>query len=233
MPYKWQFGLQDSASLLMDATVRFHNIMLVIMFAIMLVISSLLIYILFRFSKERNPSPSKFSDNLALEIGWFVVGFAICMVILVPSINLLKQEEHIPKSDMTIKVVGHQWYWSYYYPDYGTVGFDSNIRHDIKPGEHRLLEVDNQLFVPVGINIRFIITSSDVIHSWAIPSLGIKKDAIPGRLNETWVNIKKPGLYYGQCSELCGFAHGFMPIAIKAVTKDEFEKWIKEVKNNV
>jgi cytochrome c oxidase subunit 2 len=151
----------------------------------------------------------------------------------VPSFKLLYFADHTEKADMTIKVVGHQWYWQYYYPDHGNFTFDSYIIPDdkIQPGQNRLLEVDNQLVLPVGENIRVLLTSVDVIHSWAVPALGVKTDTVPGRINETWFRINKEGVYYGQCSELCGYGHGFMPIAIKAVSKTEFDKWVIEAKS--
>ncbi len=229
-PVKWQIGLQEAATPVMENVYHFHNFMMVIMCAIVAFVSILLVYVLVRFSKKNNPIPTKTSHNTLIEVVWTVIPLIIVGIIAVPSIKLLSYEEIIPESDMTIKVVGSQWYWSYEYVDHDNISFDSNIKYDVAPGELRLFEVDNRLVVPIDTNIRVQITGADVIHSWAIPAFGIKKDAIPGRLNETWMKITKPGVYYGQCSELCGVLHGFMPIVVEAVPKEEFEKWLKHAK---
>jgi len=230
MAHSWQLGFQSPASEIMDSIISFHDYILAISFAIVLGVFALLVYVMVRFNAKKNKDPSTYSHNTTLEIVWIVGAFLIVLSICFPTIKLLRKEEIIPHSDMTIKVVGHQWYWTYSYPDNNSVTFDSNIKYDLKPGEYRLLEVDNKLVLPINTNIRILITASDVIHSWAVPALGLKKDAVPGRLNELWVNISKPGVYYGQCSELCGGLHGFMPIAVKAVEKEEFDVWIKEAK---
>ena len=140
--------------------------------------------------------------------------------------------EHAPSADMTIKVVGSQWYWSYSYPDHGNFGFDSYMiqEADLKPGQLRLLEVDNRIVVPQGATIKFLITAADVLHSFSVPAFGIKTDAVPGKINETWVKVEKKGVFYGQCSELCGIKHGFMPIAVEVVSKEEFEEWVNNAK---
>ena len=155
----------------------------------------------------------------------------ILIIIAIPSFHSLKTAEHLPQADVTIKVVGSQWYWSYSYPDHGNIEFDSNMIQgkDLKPGQVRLLEVDNRVIVPRGVVIKFLITAADVIHSFAIPALGIKTDAVPGKVNHAWTKIDKEGVYYGQCSELCGINHGFMPIAIEVVSKEKFEEWVKQV----
>jgi cytochrome c oxidase subunit 2 len=232
-PKPWQFGFQDSGSPVMDYIYDFHNIMLIVIFGIITFVTVLLVYILLRFNKRRNPNPSKTSHNVKLEIIWTVIPILIVLAISVPSMKVLKFEEEIPESEFTLKIVGHQWYWSYEYPDHDGISFDSNIKYDLEPGEPRLLAVDNEIVLPIQTNVRIQITGADVIHSWGIPSLGVKKDAIPGRLNETWLNIKKEGKYYGQCYELCGILHGFMPIAIKAVSREDFNHWIEENKNNI
>ncbi len=231
-PLPWQIGLQDSASNLMVEINKFHNILLIITSLIVFFVIFLVLYVSFRFNAKRNPIPSNFSDNLPLEITWTIIPIIILIIISIPSFRLLRLAEEIPKIDMTIKVVGYQWFWTYSYSDYNNLEFDSNIipDEDLKPGQIRLLEVDNRLFVPVGTNIRFLITAGDVLHSFAIPSLGIKMDAIPGRVNETWTNINNIGVYYGQCSELCGIGHGFMPIVVEAITKEEFNNWIEQEK---
>ncbi|AHX11532.1 cytochrome c oxidase, subunit II [Neorickettsia helminthoeca str. Oregon] len=232
-PHAWQLGFQESASPVMEYINNFHNKMLVIMLFIVVSVSALLTYTVIRFNKKRNPVPSKRSHNTLLEIVWTLIPLCIVIGIAFPSLRVLKYEEQIPESEMTVKIVGHQWYWTYSYPDHGEITFDSNLKNDgeLVAGEPRLLAVDNYLVLPVDTNIRIQITSDDVIHSWAVPALGLKKDSIPGRLNETWVKIKNEGVYYGQCSELCGVLHGFMPIAVKAVNKDEFKKWVEQAKD--
>ena len=226
-PLPWQFGFQKAATPVMEYINDFHNFVLVIMLAVVIFVVLLLVYTLIRFNNRNNKKPSNASHNVTLEVIWTAIPIMIVFLIAVPSLKILKYEEAVPESEMTLKVVAHQWYWTYEYPDYKNIAFDSNMIQDsdLKPGQPRLLAVDNQVVLPVNTNVRVQITSADVIHSWAVPSLGIKKDAIPGRLNETWLNIKKEGVYYGQCSELCGILHGFMPIAIKAVSKEKFENW--------
>ena len=230
VPVKWQLGFQEAATPVMEDIHHFHNIMMVIMCGIVIFVAILLFYVLIRFSKKNNPTPSKNSHHTLIEVLWTLIPLIIIGAIAFPSIKLLSYEEIIPEADMTIKVIGSQWYWSYEYVDHDNIAFDSNIKYDLDPGELRLFEVDNRLVVPVDTNIRVQITGADVIHSWSVPAFGVKKDAIPGRLNETWMNINKAGVYYGQCSELCGRLHGFMPIVVEAVTKEEFEKWIKRAK---
>ncbi|ACT69577.1 cytochrome c oxidase subunit II [Neorickettsia risticii] len=231
-PHEWQLGFQRSASPVMDYINDFHNLMLIIMVCIAAGVNALLLYTVIRFNKKRNPSPSKTSHNTLLEIVWTVIPVLIVLGISFPSLKVLKYEEHVPDAEMTVKVVGHQWYWTYNYPDHDEITFDSNLKHDLDEGEPRLLAVDNNLVLPVDTTVRIQITSDDVIHSWAVPSLGIKKDAVPGRLNETWVRIDKEGTYYGQCSELCGILHGFMPIAVTAVSKEAFKEWVTQAKDS-
>ena len=233
-PYDWQVNFQEAASPIMLELQSLHNFLLIIIAAIVIFVSSLLIYVMIRFSAKRNPIPAKFTHNIAVEIVWTVIPVIILVIIAIPSFKVLKNTEHIPTPDLTIKVVGSQWYWSYSYPDHGNIEFDSNVIQDkdLKPGQLRLLEVDNRIIVPEGAVVKFLITASDVMHSFAVPSLGIKTDAIPGRVNHTWTKIDKKGVYYGQCSELCGVNHGFMPIAIEVVSKEEFDTWVKSKKEN-
>ncbi|MFD0389395.1 cytochrome c oxidase subunit II [Tistrella bauzanensis] len=165
-----------------------------------------------------------------LEVAWTVAPILILVVIAIPSFRLIYFEDKVEEADLTIKAVGHQWYWSYEYPDNGNFGFVSNMieEADLPEGGHRLLEVDNRVVVPVGQTVRLLITSEDVLHSFAMPSFGVKMDAVPGRLNETWFRVEKPGVYYGQCSEICGIRHGFMPIVIEARAEGEFNNWVTE-----
>lgn len=231
-PLPWQIDFQEAASPLMRELHHFHNLLLVISAAIVLFVVFLICYVIFRFNAKSNPIPAKFTHNIAIEVIWTVVPIIILVVIAIPSFRLLKMAEHSPPADMTIKVVGSQWYWSYSYPDHGNFGFDSYMiqEADLKPGQLRLLEVDNRIVVPQGATIKFLITAADVIHSFAIPAFGIKIDAVPGKINETWVKVEKKGVFYGQCSELCGIKHGFMPIAVEVVSKEAFEEWINSAK---
>ena len=232
-PVAWQMLLQPAASPLMEELNEFHNFLLVITGGIVLFILALLTYVCIRFNAKANPIPAKFSHNILIEVIWTIIPIIVLVVIAVPSFRILRFAEEIPKVDMTIKVVGYQWYWHYIYPDNDNVEFDSYLitDKDLKPGQKRLLEVDNRIVVPENTTIKFLITAGDVIHSFAVPALGIKTDAVPGRINETWTKIVKKGVYYGQCSELCGVNHGFMPIVIEVVSKEEFENWLITAKS--
>lgn len=232
-PVPEQLGMQEAATSIAVDSHHFHNVILLpIITAITIFVMLLLLYIIFRFRASKNPVPSKTTHHTGLEIAWTVLPILILIVISIPSFKLLYKQLDLPKSDLTIRAIGHQWYWSYEYPDNGNFTFDANMiaTADLKPGQLRLLETDNEVVVPVGKNIRIQITSTDVIHAWTVPSFGIKHDAVPGRVNESWFNIDadKPGLYYGQCSELCGTAHAYMPIKIRAVTEAEYNAWVAE-----
>lgn len=232
-PEPWQTGLQPPASPLMERVTGFHDLLLWIITAIVIFVFVLLAYACWRFAEARNPVPSRRSHNTLLEIAWTAVPVLILVVIAVPSFKLLYYMDVVPETEMTIKAIGRQWYWSYEYPDHGNFTFDAYMvpDSDLQPGQARLLETDNRVVVPVGTNIRVQTTAGDVLHSWAVPQLGVKIDAIPGRLNEIWIRVEEPGVYYGQCSELCGVNHGFMPIAIEARTKEDFEAWVEEARN--
>ena len=191
-----------------------------------------MLYVAVKFNEKANPTPSKTTHNSLLEVLWTVIPIIILVIVAVPSFKLLYVQDRHPNPDMTIKVIGHQWYWSYQYPDHGEFEFDSVLVPDeeLKEGQPRLLTVDNEVVLPVNTNIRILHTSDDVIHSWAVPALIQKLDSIPGRTNENWVRINQEGTYYGQCSELCGVNHGFMPIAVKAVSKAAFAAWVVAAK---
>lgn len=227
-PYNWQMHLQDAASPIMEDLIEFHKLLLYITISIVAFVFLLLFYACVKFRRKRNPNPSTRSHHILIEIIWTVVPVLILAVIAIPSLSILVKAEKRFDPDMTIKVVGHQWYWEYNYPDHHDINFDSYIikDEDLKPGQLRLLEVDNRVIVPVNTNVKILVTSYDVIHSWAVPALGITKDAVPGRVNETWFRVTRPGVYYGQCSEICGIGHGFMPIAVQAVSKEEFNSWV-------
>ncbi len=208
----------------------FHNdVLMPIIVIICLFVLALLAWVTVRYNRRANPVPSRTSHNTLIEIVWTVAPVLILLAIAVPSIKLLAAQYSIPKPDITVKVIGHQWYWSYQYPDNGDFEVVSNILtedQDKAKGEPRQLGVDNRMVVPAGAVVKIITTSDDVIHSFAVPAFWLKMDAVPGRLNETWFKVDRPGLYYGQCSELCGARHGYMPIAVEVVTKDQFAQWV-------
>jgi len=226
-PKMWQMNFQKAASPVMERLSEFHDILLVMCVSIVGLVFFLIGYVIIRFNKKANPVPSATTHNVMIEIIWTIIPVFILIAIAIPSFKLLFFMEKEPGTDLTIKVVGHQWYWKYQYPDNGNFEFDSYMikDEDLKPGQLRLLDVDNRIVLPINKNVKVLITGGDVIHSWAVPSLGIKTDAVPGRVNETWLRITDPGVYYGQCSEICGVGHGFMPIAIEAVTQDKFDEW--------
>lgn len=233
-PSPWEMSLQQPVSPVAVEGHQFFILLMWLMSAIVVIVLGLLLYVIFRFNKKRNPVPSKTTHHTLLEVTWTVVPVLILLVIAIPSFRLLYYADHVENADMTLKVTGKQWYWTYEYPDNGDFSFDSLVLDEetaVKEGKKRLLDVDNPVILPVDTNIRLIITSDDVIHSWAMPSMFIKLDAVPGRSNETWTRIpaKYAGTtFYGQCSELCGVNHAYMPIAVKAVTKDAFDAWVKK-----
>ena len=223
--------LQAAASPVMERMTFFHDkILMPIIISIALFVLALLIIVAVRFNAKANPKPSTRSHNVLLEIVWTLVPILILLGISVPSMKMLYFMDKTHDAEMTLKATGNQWYWDYAYPDNGKVEFSSQLiaDEDLKEGQPRLLATDNPIVLPVDTNIRVLLTANDVIHSWAVPSLGVKTDAVPGRLNETWIRITKEGTFYGQCSEICGRGHGYMPIEIKAVSKEEFDKWIVE-----
>ncbi len=207
----------------------FNTALLLIMGVITAFVFALLIWSMFRFRRSANPVPSKTTHNVFIEVVWTLVPVLVLVGIAIPSFKLLAAQYDPPKADLTIKATGHQWYWSYEYPDQGSFGFDSVMLSDedaAKANEPRNLAVDNRVVVPVGAVVKVLLTASDVIHSWAVPAFWVKMDAVPGRVNETWFKADREGLYYGQCSELCGTKHGFMPIAVEVVSKDKFDAWV-------
>ncbi len=226
-PHPWQMYYQKPATPVMEIIYDFHLMLLYIEGGIVLLVAGLLIFVIYRFRASKQKTASQTAHNTVLEVIWTIIPVLILVFIAFPSFRLLYMMDVTPKADLTIKAIGNQWYWTYEYPDYD-IKFDSNIvpENELKSGQLRLLEVDNRVIVPVGTNVRVITTSADVLHSWAVPAFGIKRDSVPGRLNETWFNVKKAGVYYGQCSELCGVKHGFMPIVVQAVSQKEFESWI-------
>jgi len=226
-PQPWEITLQQAATPVMENIISFHNLLLVIITLITLFVLALLVIVVVKFNARTNPVPSRTTHNTLIEVAWTLIPVLILVGIAVPSFRLLFQQLDIPKADLTVKVTGKQWYWSYAYPDNGKFEFDSLMAQDKQP---RLLGVDNEMVVPVNKVIRVQTTGADVIHAFAVPSFGIKIDSIPGRLNETWFKATKTGMYYGQCSELCGKDHAFMPIAVKVVSDQEFAAWVEAAK---
>jgi len=229
-PEPWQLGFQEAHSPIMEQMTSFHDFLLWVIFVISIFVLALLLYTIVRFREKAHPNPTKTTHNTLIEILWTVVPVVILFVIGFFSLPLLYATDDVTDADLTIKVIGRQWYWSYEYPDNGDFTFDAFMIPDdeIKPGQPRLLATDENLVLPVGKKIRVLLTSSDVLHAFAMPSLGAKLDAVPGRTNETWFQIDEPGMYYGQCSELCGAGHAFMPLAIEAVSEAEFNAWVSK-----
>ena len=228
----WQMGYNESVTSVMDDIVHLHDrILLPIIVAISVFVLFLLLYSVIRFRASKNPIPSKTSHNTFIEILWTVIPCLILIVIAVPSFRLLYKQDVIPKADITIKATGYQWYWGYEYPDQN-IAFEANMieTKNLKPNQPRLLETDNHVVVPVNKVVKVLITANDVLHAWAVPSFGVKRDAIPGRINETWFKAAKEGVYYGQCSELCGSRHAFMPITVRVVSEKQYNDWLSEAK---
>jgi len=231
-PRNWQMGLSPAASLTMERISEFHNLLLVIITLISGFVLVLLLYVMYRFSERRNPIPSKTTHNTLIEVIWTVVPVIILIIIAIPSFKLLYFTDRVENADMTIKVIGLQWYWSFEYPDQGDFTFDAVMvdDEDLEEGQPRLLTTDNPVVLPVDTKVRILVTAGDVLHSFAMPALGLKLDAVPGRINETWVEITREGTYYGQCSEICGTGHAYMPVVIKAVSREAFDQWARQAR---
>ena len=231
-PKDWQLGFQNAASDSMRDIVSFHNnLLLPIIIAISVFVLFLMLYACFRFRASANPIPSKRTHNVTVEILWTLIPCLILIVMAVPSFKILYKQDTIPKADLTIKAVGYQWYWGYEYPDENII-FDSYMieEKDLRADQPRLLAVDNEVVVPVNKVVKVLITANDVLHAWALPAFGVKRDAVPGRINETWFKAEKEGTYYGQCSELCGIKHAFMPITVKVVSEEDYQEWLSEAR---
>ncbi|MEJ0018074.1 MAG: cytochrome c oxidase subunit II [Acetobacteraceae bacterium] len=231
-PKPWEIGMQPAFGPLKEQQIALHDLVLVIITLITILVAGLLLWVMWRYNAKRNPVPTRTSHNTVLEIAWTVLPVLILVVIAIPSFRLVYYEDRTRDADMTVKVTAHQWYWEYTYPDKNNINFTSYMIPDdqLKPGQRRLLEVDNQLVVPVGKNIRVLQTSTDVIHSWFIPSLGVQRYAIPGRTIETWFRVDKPGVFYGECNQICGTNHSRMPIVVRALPEQEFNAWLVEAK---
>lgn len=229
-PEDWQMGFQPAATPIAEQMHGFHNLLLVIITAITLFVLALLIWVMVRYNAKANPEPSKTSHNTLIEVVWTVVPVLILLVIAVPSFRLLYAQYEFPKADLTIKATGHQWYWSYEYPDQGGFSFESFMlpKDQVKDSREYLFAVDNEVVVPVNKVVHVLVTSADVIHNWAVPAFGSKIDAVAGRNTATWFKATEPGVYYGQCSELCGARHAYMPITVRVVSEEEFASWVQE-----
>lgn len=234
-PHDWQVGFPPSFTPVMEKVAWLHNLLLVIITLICVFVLALLLYVIWRFHASRNPVPTKVTHNTVLEIAWTIIPILILVVIAIPSFRLLYYGDKALDAAMTVKVTGHQWYWQYEYPDQGNFSVDSRIlteadRAKLKPNEPRQLAVDEDMVIPVNTTIRIIGTGADSMHGWTVWGFGIKKTVIPGRLNEGWINVEKVGLYYGQCSQICGNGHAYMPIAVNVVSKADFDKWVEAKK---
>nr|YP_684408.1 cytochrome c oxidase subunit 2 [Oltmannsiellopsis viridis]ABC96367.1 cytochrome c oxidase subunit 2 [Oltmannsiellopsis viridis] len=236
-PENWQLGFQDPASPIMEGMIDLHHDIMFFLVAITIFVLWMLTRALVLFHEKNNPQPEKIIHGTEIEIGWTIAPSLILVLIAVPSFALLYSLDEVVDPAITLKVMGIQWLWQYEYSDYSTdessiesngIQFESYMIPDdeLEPGQYRLLETDNRVVLPVDTHIRVLVTGSDVIHSWAIPSLGVKTDALPGRLNQTSIFIKREGVFYGQCSEICGFSHGMMPITIEAVSLDAYKNWV-------
>ena len=230
-PVPGGLGLQPGVTPIKEQVHDFHNLLLVIITLICLFVLALLVYVMWRFRASANPTPSKTSHNTLIEVIWTAVPVMILVVIAIPSMKLLYAQDVIPEADMTIKTIGKQWYWTYEYPDHGNFVFDAFMLQDEEAAEQglpRLLATDRAVVIPVDTTVRILVTAGDVLHSFAVPAFGIKIDAVPGRLNETWVHVTEEGTYYGQCSELCGTGHAYMPIMFEVVSQPAFDAWVSE-----
>jgi len=231
-PKNWQLGYQKSVTSVMDDLVFMHDyILLPIITAISVFVLFLILYAVWKFKASKNPNPTKTSHNTLLEVLWTVIPCLILVVIAIPSFKLLYKQDVIPKADITIKAIGYQWYWGYEYPDQ-KIAFEASMieTKDLKPGQPRLLATDKHVVVPVNKVVKVLITANDVLHAWALPAFGVKRDAVPGRINETWFKAEKEGIFYGQCSELCGIKHAFMPITVEVVSEEKYKEWVEMAK---
>jgi cytochrome c oxidase subunit 2 len=232
-PKEWEWGFQEAATPVMEAVVQLHDKLLWIITIISIFVLGLLLVVVVRFNEKRNPTPSRTTHNTTLEVLWTVVPVLILLFIAfgppMSSFRLLYLADRAPDATMTVKATGHQWFWTYDYPDNGNISITSTLNDKATP-ELRLLDTDTHILVPVNTKVRLLTTAEDVIHSWAMPSFGVKLDAVPGRINETWFEVLREGTYYGQCSELCGNGHGYMPIVVEAVSKEKFDAWVQQKK---
>jgi cytochrome c oxidase subunit 2 len=229
-PRPWEMGMQESATPVHDRLASLHSLLLVLITVITLFVLGLLLYTIMRFRASRNPAPTRTAHNTTLEVLWTAIPVIILVIIAIPSLRLLYYQDRTHDAQLTLKVTGYQWYWGFEYPDQNNLQVESHLvaDEDLQPGQLRLLEVNNRALVPVGTNIRVLVTSNDVIHSFFVPSSGVQVYGIAGRTNETWLNFDRPGVYRGQCNQICGLNHGYMPIVIEAVSREQFDRWVAE-----
>ena len=231
VPHDWQVLFQRAASPVMASMRDFNAFMHAFLIAIVLLVTGLLAWVIYRYRESANPIPSRLSHNTVIEVLWTVIPVLILVAIAIPSFRLLFYQYEFPKADVVVKATGQQWLWSYEYPDEKITFYSEPIEDsDLKPGQLRMLSVDNEMVVPVGKVVQVLVTGADVIHEWMVPAFGTRADAIPGRVNRTWFIATEPGTYYGECSELCGQGHPYMPIAVKAVSEGDYEKWLADKK---
>lgn len=230
----WQMGFQDPATPIAEGIIRFHYDLMFVMVFVAAFVAWMMVRIVFHFEHTKNPVPSTVVHGTVIEIVWTLIPALILVVVAIPSFALLYSVDEATDPALTVKVIGHQWYWSYEYSDYNredgsTIAFDSYMLPDdeLEEGQLRLLEVDHRIALPIDTHVRLIITAADVLHSWTIPSFGVKRDACPGRLNQASVFITRPGVFFGQCSEICGVNHGFMPIAVEAMSLENYVTWVE------
>jgi cytochrome c oxidase subunit 2 len=229
----WQIGMQEMVTNIGRDVAVFHDYLVYLITLISLFVLALLVVIVVRFNERANPTPSRTTHNTMLEVAWTIVPVLILVAISIPSFRILREQLIIPPHDVVVKATGHSWYWSYEYPsDQGGFQFDSNMipENELKPDQPRLLAADNEMIVPINKVVRVQITAADVLHNFAVPSLGIRLDAVPGRLNETWFRAEREGLFYGQCSELCGNGHPYMPINVRVVSETDYRAWLAQAK---
>ncbi len=231
----WQMGFQEPATSLMERVIALNNFILILITAICILVLVLLVWCVFRYHESRNPTPSTTSHNTLLEIIWTLIPVSIIISVAIPATHLLYYQERIPQTELTIKATGYQWYWGYEYPDHEGLSFDALMlaEEELPPNKPRLLSTDNVVVVPVDTNIRLLVTAGDVLHSWAMPAFGVKIDGVPGRINQVWFRANKEGTFYGQCSELCGRGHAFMPIELKVVSREAFKRWVAAKKKEL
>lgn len=231
-PRRWEMGMQKAFGPVKDRIIDLHNLVLVIITLITVFVGVLLLYVMLRFNARKNPVASQTTHHTWLEIAWTIVPVLILVIIAIPSFRLVYYEDRTASPDLTVKVTGHQWYWEFSYPDQGNLDVESRYvaDEDLKPGQLRLLDVDNQMVIPVNKRIRILTSSSDVIHSFFVPSLGVQRYAIPGRTIETWMQASETGTFYGECNQICGQNHSRMPISIRAVSAEDFTKWVDQQK---
>jgi cytochrome c oxidase subunit 2 len=230
VPHPWQMNMQAAASPVAESFHAFHNGLLVLITLISVFVLALMLWVIIRYRASRNPVPSRTTHNTLIEVLWTVIPVMILVGVAIPSFRILYFVDRAHDAEMTVKVTGHQWFWSYEYPDNGNFTFDANLVPDseLKAGQVRLLSTDNKIVLPVDTTVRILVTSTDVMHSWFISPVGVQIYAVPGRTNETWVKVEREGTFHGQCNQICGINHGFMPIEIEAVSKDKFKQWVAE-----